>query len=161
DNIRTISAIVEQTGSRLEHTEQEISAMSERSLALSETAEEIYQAFGDTDLGGMHEQARQEAMQAATAIATLLKQAIRTRTLTKAQQFKTAYQPNDETNPQTYHTTYDRLADDHFPAVQEAILQRHPSIAYAGAVDVNGYFPTHNKKFSEALTGDYEYDLLH
>ena len=54
--------------------------MSERSLALSETAEEIYQAFGDTDLGGMHEQARQEALQAATAIATLLEQAIRTGT---------------------------------------------------------------------------------
>ena len=161
NNIRTISTIVEQTGSRLEQTEQEISAMSERSLALSETAEEIYQAFGDTDLGGMHEQARQEALQAATAIATLLEQAIRTGTLTEAQVFDTAYQPIAGTNPQKYHTAYDRLADDNFPAVQEAILQRHQSIAYAGAVDVNGYFPTHNKKFSEALTGDYEYDLLH
>src|SRR5690606_39784402 len=93
DNIRTISAIVEQTGSRLEHTEQEISAMSERSLALSETAEEIYQAFGDTDLGGMHEQARREAMQAATAIATLLEQAIQTGKLQKPQVYDTAYQP--------------------------------------------------------------------
>jgi len=35
-----------------------------------------------------------------------------------------------------------------------------PQLAYAGAVDNNGYFPTHNKKFSQPLTGDYDTDLV-
>jgi methyl-accepting chemotaxis protein len=30
---------------------------------------------------------------------------------------------------------------------------------FAGAVDINGYFPTHNKKFSQPLTGNHEKDL--
>ena len=34
-----------------------------------------------------------------------------------------------------------------------------PQLAYAGAVDNNGYFPTHNRKFSQPLTGDYDRDL--
>ena len=35
-----------------------------------------------------------------------------------------------------------------------------PQLAYAGAVDSNGYFPTHNRKFSQPLTGNYERDLV-
>ena len=31
---------------------------------------------------------------------------------------------------------------------------------YAGAVDINGYFPTHNKCFSKPLTGNAEIDML-
>jgi len=44
--------------------------------------------------------------------------------------------------------------------LQEAILQRLPDVLYAGAVDRNGYFPTHNQKFSQPLTGNYPQDLL-
>lgn len=46
------------------------------------------------------------------------------------------------------------------PSIQEPILVTMPHLAYAGAVDDNGYFPTHNKKFSQPLTGNYETDLL-
>ncbi len=74
--------------------------------------------------------------------------------------FSEQYQPISNTKPQKYHTSYDRYTDQHFPAIQEPILQRLPQVLYAGAVDRKGYFPTHNKKFSQPLTGDYEKDLL-
>ena len=45
------------------------------------------------------------------------------------------------------------------PDIQEPILDTHDFIIYAGAVDKNGYFPTHNNKFSHPLTGDYATDL--
>lgn len=45
--------------------------------------------------------------------------------------------------------------------MQEALLARMPQLAYAGAVDNKGYFPTHNKKFSQPLTGNYEVDIVH
>ena len=41
----------------------------------------------------------------------------------------------------------------------DLILDNNDFIIYAGAVDRNGYFPTHNKKFSQPLTGNYETDL--
>jgi methyl-accepting chemotaxis protein len=40
------------------------------------------------------------------------------------------------------------------------LLARMPQLAYAGAVDDHGYFPTHNKKFSQPLTGDYDIDIV-
>ena len=46
------------------------------------------------------------------------------------------------------------------PALQEALLASMPQLAYCGAVDDNGYFPTHNKKFSQPLTGDYATDIV-
>ena len=32
-------------------------------------------------------------------------------------------------------------------------------VAYAGAVDTNGYFPTHNKRYTQPLTGDERVDM--
>ena len=54
----------------------------------------------------------------------------------------------------------DKFTDQAFPAIQEAILARHTKVTYAGAVDRKGYFPTHNRKFSQALSGNYQKDLL-
>ena len=160
ENIRTISGIVQTTGERLQQAEANISAMSERSLALSETAEKIYEAFGDTDLDNTHEAARKEALQASAEIGRLLEEAINRGVLREPDVFDTHYQPISGTNPTKYSTRYDRFSDEHFPTIQEPILQRNNSFAYAGAVDVNGYFPTHNKKFTQPLTGNYEKDLL-
>ena len=41
-----------------------------------------------------------------------------------------------------------------------SLLAKLPQLAYAGAVDNNGYFPTHNKKFSQPLTGNYDVDIV-
>ena len=41
------------------------------------------------------------------------------------------------------------------------MLQQYPEFVYAGAVDRNGYFPTHNRKFSAEPTGDIKKDTLH
>jgi methyl-accepting chemotaxis protein len=59
-----------------------------------------------------------------------------------------------------YSTDFDGFTDEVLPMIQEPILERHAFIAYAGAVDNNGYFPTHNKRYSQPLTGDYKADLV-
>ena len=73
--------------------------------------------------------------------------------------FDEQYTPISETNPQKFSTRFDRFTDDVLPAIQEPILDQYNHIAYAGAVDRNGYFPTHNKRFSKVLTGDLATDL--
>ncbi len=161
DSIGYISSIVQETSKRLQLTENEIASISERSLGLSETAEKIYEAFGETELGQPHDTVKQAASQAAEAIGRLFETAILNGQLSEAAVFDTNYKKIEGTKPQKYHTAYDRFTDDMLPAIQEPILEQHDFIAYAGAVDTNGYFPTHNRKFSQPLSGDYEKDLIH
>jgi len=52
------------------------------------------------------------------------------------------------------------FTDRALPDLQEGLLSKMPQLAYAGAVDNNGYFPTHNKKFSQPLTGNYDVDIV-
>jgi methyl-accepting chemotaxis protein len=63
------------------------------------------------------------------------------------------------TNPEKHTTAFDSFTDKVLPEIQEPILDNNDFIIYAGAVDVNGYFPTHNIKFSQPLTGNYDTDL--
>jgi methyl-accepting chemotaxis protein len=74
--------------------------------------------------------------------------------------FDRTYTPIPKTNPQKHTTRFDSFTDRVLPPLQEAVLATMPQLAYAGAVDNNGYFPTHNKKFSQPLTGNYEVDLV-
>ena len=73
--------------------------------------------------------------------------------------FDEDYRAVPGTWPPKVHTRYDALTDELVPAVQEPILESNPEVTYAGAVDRNGYFPTHNLKFSHPLTGDRAVDL--
>lgn len=159
DHIGHISDIVKVTSERLESTEGEVSSISGRSLSLAETAEKIYESFRPGELGGIHDAALSEAQMAAEAIAMELEQLMNSGQLGESDVFDVNYQPVPNTNPKKYNTRYDSFSDKHFPAIQEPILERNPQFAYAGAVDVNGYFPTHNKRFSQPVTGDYEKDL--
>ncbi len=80
--------------------------------------------------------------------------------ITLAQLFDDRYQRIEGTDPQKFHTAFDALTDELFPAIQEPLLTRHPNFIYAGAVDQRGYFPTHNLRFSQPLTGDRARDML-
>lgn len=159
DHIGHISTIVQTTSQRLASTEDEITAISARSLSLAETAEKIYESFKPGELGGVHDIALQEAASAASAIGSLFERTVAQGTLTQEALFDTQYKPIANTNPQKYNTQYDAFTDQELPGIQEPILNQNSQLAYAGAVDINGYFPTHNKKFSQPLTGDFKRDL--
>ena len=79
--------------------------------------------------------------------------------ISEADLFDRNYQPIAGTNPQKFTTRFDRFTDETLPGIQEPILEEHPTVAYAGAVDDRGYFPTHNRRFSRPLTGNYDLDL--
>lgn len=44
--------------------------------------------------------------------------------------------------------------DQILPAIQEPALDIDPKVVFCAAVDVNGYLPTHNKKFSQPPSND-------
>ena len=44
------------------------------------------------------------------------------------------------------------------PALQEALLELDPRVAFCAAVDRNGYLPTHNEQFSRPQGDDPEWN---
>lgn len=146
--------------SELDASESDIQDIADRSMALSEKAEDIYNQVGIDGLEGLHRVVAVEAQKASAAISELLEQAIDTGKLSTEKVFDQNYQLIENSNPSKYSTAYDAFTDKTFPDIQEPILQKNSQILYAGAVDINGYFPTHNKKFSQPLTGNYEKDLV-
>lgn len=73
--------------------------------------------------------------------------------------FDTDYVPIPGFDPPKYHTKYDIYLDKAILALQDEFL-KDDSVVFAVAVDVNGYLPTHNTTYQQAITGDKEKDLV-
>jgi methyl-accepting chemotaxis protein len=97
---------------------------------------------------------------AAAAVGQALEAAIDRGEIKLEDVFDQNYAPIPNTKPQKFHTRYDSQADRLLPNVQEPLLDRNREIAYAIACDQNGYVPTHNKRFTQPLTGDEKKDML-
>jgi methyl-accepting chemotaxis protein len=141
-------------------TERELPRAASSAMALSERAEIITGALGESEITTSHDAIRDAAQQAATAVGRLFEQAIASGQITREALWDRNYVPIPNTNPPKHKTRFDDFTDRVLPALQEALLQTMPQLAYAGAVDNNGYFPTHNKKFSQPLTGNYDIDMV-
>jgi len=131
---------------------------------LSINLQEIEHVFniGESGKKGLEIHAKAPAIVQAAAhdIEDLLERAISSNNISETDLFDENYVRIGGVEPPKYHTRFDNLTDELFPAIQEVILQRNSEFVYAGAVDRNGYFPTHNKKFSAAITGDSKKDNL-
>ncbi|MBI5566479.1 MAG: methyl-accepting chemotaxis protein [Chloroflexi bacterium] len=99
------------------------------------------------------------AWSGAAAVGHVLEDAIATGRLTEAQVFDTNYQPIPGTNPQKYHTAFDGFTDANILGIEDAYLNADQDTLFAVAVDVNGYLPTHNTRYTKPLTGDSQADL--
>ena len=100
------------------------------------------------------------ARQTAEAVGRAMEQAVAMGRITEDRIFARDYQPIPDTKPQKFHTSSDRVLDEILPAIQEPILDGFAAVAYAITADGNGYVPTHNRRFSQPLTGDEKKDLL-
>lgn len=134
--------------------------VSQQAFEVSNYTESIFRSIGEHTADTKHQNVQKIATKTAADIGNIFEQAIANGRLSEQQVFDTHYQEIANTNPPKYNTAYDDFSDQQFPTIQEPILAQNNFIIYAGAVDVNGYFPTHNKKFAQKPTGDYEKDLV-
>ncbi len=98
-------------------------------------------------------QAKFESMVAAKAVGKLFEEAVNNNAMTTADAFDTNYQQYGSFEPAKYHTKYDSYADKALLGLQDEML-KNPSVVFAVTVDKNGYLPTHNSKYQQAITGD-------
>jgi methyl-accepting chemotaxis protein len=129
-------------------------------MALAEKAEAIAGGLGASSVPTAHDAIRIAAQQAAADVGKLFSRAIKEGQISREALFDRRYRPIPNTNPPKHNTLFDAFTDRVLPELQEALLEKMPQLAYAGAVDDHGYFPTHNKKFSQPLTGDYDVDMV-
>lgn len=121
----------------------------------------VFQLGEDGDRSiAIHSRMPELAMQGAREISGVLEAALASGRVTLDALFDEKYVPIPNTHPQKFHTRFDLITDELFPAVQDAFVDQNAEIVYAGAVDKRGYFPTHNKRFSQPLTGDPRKDSV-
>ena len=160
ETTRHISESLSQIRDSMLSTDAELPRATGSAMALAEKAESIAAALGDSSMETAHDAIRVAAEQAAQEVGRIFEAAIAAGTITREALFDRHYTPIPKTNPQKYNSRFDTFTDRMLPDVQDGLLARMPQLAYAGAVDTNGYFPTHNKKFSQPLTGDYDVDIV-
>lgn len=158
-SIGDISSSLNNMSMSLKVTEDEVQRVSDNAQHLSETAERVYVAIADYELDTLHDQVRRVAVETAVKIGETFDKAIDDGRLSLGDLMDRDYVPIADTNPTKFHTKFDSFTDRVLPEIQEPILAEHDFILYAGAVDDKGYFPTHNNRYSQKLTGDYEVDL--
>ncbi|MFW5395823.1 MAG: methyl-accepting chemotaxis protein [Candidatus Accumulibacter regalis] len=98
--------------------------------------------------------------QAALGVARVFDRAVDAGKIKIDDLFDDRYQPIANTRPQKFKTRFDDFTDQNLPAVQEALLEQCKSAVYAICIDRNAYVPTHNRKFSQPLTGNEKIDFV-
>ncbi|MDT0595247.1 methyl-accepting chemotaxis protein [Glaciecola petra] len=154
-----ISSIADNLYHEIDGHTQQLKDVAVKAFKVSEHSETIFTSMGSQPTNSQHQQVLALAQQAAREIGDCLQEAIESGTLSQSAVFDKNYVEINNTNPPKYHTQYDTFSDANFPTIQEPVLNQNSFIIYAGAVDTNGYFPTHNKCFSHPVTGDYDIDL--
>lgn len=133
--------------------------ISNQALGLCAGAESIFVYLKDFNTHSVLDTMSGQAQRAAARISELFESQIKAGVISKESLFDFNYIKIPDTNPIKYSTAFDAFTDEVLPGIQEALLLEFKVMVYAGAVDINGYFPTHNKKFSKSLTGNYAQDI--
>ena len=98
--------------------------------------------------------------QAARAAGELFDKAVDAGRISVEDLFDDHYQPIPNTRPQKFKTRFDAFTDQNVVELQENLLNQNKCLIYAICIDRNGYVPTHNRKFSQPLTGDEKTDFV-
>jgi methyl-accepting chemotaxis protein len=160
ETTRTIAGALSRNHDGMMATRDSLPRATASAMLLSERGESLFDVLSHCELPTAHDRMRQVAEAASAAVSALFEKSLVDGAISEASLFDRRYQPIAGTDPQKHTSAFDRYTDGVLPAIQEAVLQDNPQIAYAGAVDNNGYFPTHNRAFSQPLTGNYEIDLV-
>jgi methyl-accepting chemotaxis protein len=138
----------------------ETNTVSKQATTLSNGTESIFVHISDFSNDTLISKMCSQAEHTANKIGQFFEQSIHNNKISEQQLFDFNYKPLGLTEPKKFTTSFDKFTDQHLPAIQEPLLAEFSNMIYAGAVDINGYFPTHNKCFSKPLTGNQQIDVI-
>lgn len=95
-----------------------------------------------------------QAREAVSAIKKAISDEISAGRVSAGDLFDDRYMPIPGTDPEQVKTRFTDLMDRLLPAIQEPVAASDERIVFCAAVDVRGYLPTHNEKFSKPQSND-------
>ncbi len=111
------------------------------------------------ELTGFDQQVKEMATNCRDEVVKEFNSLIATNKLSLSQLFDTFYIPIPNTYPQKFHTQYDKITDQYIRIILDKYLDMDKRLLFVVAVDVNGYVPTHNSKYSKPLTNNADYNM--
>jgi methyl-accepting chemotaxis protein len=159
-NVREIMSMVERNTQGASETLREAQRLESLAANLHEISKVFKLGPAGEQAMAIHKRMPDLVVKSAREVGQLLEQALAAGQVTESALFDKNYQPIPNTRPQKYHTGFDGLTDRLLPPLQEGLVSSHQEMVYAIGCDTNGYVPTHNKRFSQPLTGDYEKDFV-
>jgi methyl-accepting chemotaxis protein len=151
---------IEQMRSDLAVSDQQTQRLAQAAVQMEGQAETISERLSEVGLDDYHQRIYDLAREGASQIAARFEADIDAGRISLEDLFDRNYQTIPSTNPVKYQTRFDRYTDQVLPAIQEPLLPRHEGLVFAIACTQQGYVPTHNKVFSQPLTGDAQVDTL-
>jgi len=149
ETMTEVRDVAQQVANSARETEKAIGEIMELTESLKVLMEEELQTKG-----------KNKALNGARIMERVLRETLESGKLTFAELFDENYIPIPGTDPQKYHTRYDRYMDETILAIEDEFLEKDDQVVYAVLVDRNGYLPTHNTRFSKSLTSDKERDKV-
>ncbi len=155
-----ITQSIENMGVALRNSNDHVASLDNEAERFTDIAEVTNASLASILSHGIHQQVYQIANQAAQQIQSTIENSIANSEISAADLFDRNYQIIKDTNPPKYTIRYHEYFDRILPGIQEPVLAENDFIAYAIATDDQAYVATHNNKFCQKLTGDYETDLV-
>ena len=151
---------VEQMRSDLAASDQQTRSLAQAAVQMEGQAETISERLAQVGLDDYHQRIYDLAREGASQIAARFEADIDQGRVSLDDLFDRNYQAIPNTTPAKFRTRFDSYADQVLPGIQEPLLPRHEGLVFAIACTQQGYVPTHNKLFSQPLTGDAQVDTL-
>ena len=151
---------IEQMRSDLAISDQQTQRLAQAAVQMEGQAETISERLAEVGLDDYHQRIYDLAREGASQITARFEADIDAGRIGLDDLFDRNYQAIPDTSPPKYQTRFDRYTDQVLPAIQEPLLPRHEGLVFAIACTPQGYVPTHNKVFSQPLTGDVQVDTL-
>src|SRR5471030_3215867 len=151
---------VEQMRSDLTVSDQQTQQLAAAAVQMEGQAETISERLAEVGLDDYHQRIYDLAREGASRIAAQFEADVLQNRISLDDLFDRNYQAIPNTSPSKYHTRFDGYTDQVLPAIQEGLLPRHEGLVFAIACTQQGYVPTHNKAFSQPLTGDAQVDAV-
>ncbi|MBC8209800.1 MAG: methyl-accepting chemotaxis protein [Gammaproteobacteria bacterium] len=158
-HLQQISSSISTMDTELAQSRDHVRLLDIEAEKLSEIAERANASLAELAIDGIHQNVFNIAQTASRAIQQKFETSIKTGEISETDLFDRVYKKIESSNPFKYHTKFDSYTDKVLPDIQEKILEQNNFLAYAILTDDRGYVPTHNRRFSQPLSGNYEKDL--
>lgn len=143
-----LEAQVGDMASDVEHSSANFLQAKDRLARLLSVSETLIELTAATGVETPDTRFIEAAQRTAALIGKRFEQALARGEITEAALFDTHYAPIPGTDPPQFITQFTALTDRALPEIQEPLLALDERVAFCAAVDVRGYLPTHNRKFS-------------